>query len=488
MLKYQRIKDRKRKLKSLKIKVHKSNWNEEKQFVYKKEPNAELYNEKIQEALKDAFTEGDEYLKKKEAKEPINLIEFGEKVIDSIHTISTKRSKIHALNKLQEYLALEGRKDIPLEDIDILFVRGYYSWLLNIHKVEPSTANEYVTVFKYIINQAIEAGIVTYNPHPFAGLKKKKVTKKYNVLDDKELVKLMEFEPQFKSQKDFHRLFFCMMHLAGIRISDILLLQFKNVFKDGDKYYIAYNIKKTGVFVQTRLTLDALQYLFYFVKRYSKGYDKKFRDFSKEKSMLLSQMADYEMQLEEYKDIDEVYKFDALQWEYHQLKNEGKDVEWGDLVNQYVQREKKHNELKYNLMMAKEALVKHNHTMYTYLGEELMKVKKTKPNDTIIPFMNDHYNGETILSEEQTERLHNFKVQSNNTLKSLKRKAKIEGKLSNHMARHIFAQRLFLSGANIHYISMALGHSSLTNTEKYREQLVTSEAMDVTEEFALSFY
>ncbi|MCX6312611.1 MAG: tyrosine-type recombinase/integrase [Bacteroidetes bacterium] len=93
--------------------------------------------------------------------------------------------------------------------------------------------------------------------------------------------------------------------------------------------------------------------------------------------------------------------------------------------------------------------------------------KKSKPNDYIFPFMPDYADQLEPHGKEFKCIISSRTAQMNKHLKDIATKAKIEKKITNHIARHSFANVARKKTNDIHAIKSALGHSSTKITELY---------------------
>lgn len=93
--------------------------------------------------------------------------------------------------------------------------------------------------------------------------------------------------------------------------------------------------------------------------------------------------------------------------------------------------------------------------------------KKSKPNDYIFPFMPDDADSLEPEGREFKGLISSRTTQLNKHLKEIAKKAKIEKRVTNHIARHSFANVARKKTNDIHAIKSALGHSSTKITEIY---------------------
>lgn len=460
-LKLRTITNRKPKDTSLGYTIQIKNFNKEKQYVYARETNADEINKKIQEVLLQA--KGGKTKNFKTSKE--SFIGYAEKVIEVINAPNTKKGKTDALNKIREYLSTFKKEDITFSEIDIFFVRGYYNYLLQ--NLAVSTANEYITIFKYFVNQVKENQVFHYTIDPFQGLQKKKSKRRYKVLDDNEIKTFLShtFSNNWKNNVQYS--FSFMMYASGMRISDFLRLKWSNFHEVNGKYYIKYLSQKSGVPHESSLTLEALRFLRPFLETYKEG-SLKWYDKVKE---------DYDTVLKDVIEIQEEYD-NIRPKSYTDLFYENISVDNFYQLNQRIEEESKKEKKKVmvasKLKAMKELVPTLEQDMMRAIGSTIMDIKDSYGDEFVFPKMRG------TPPEDVHKKTHSMSGNFNHYLTSMGKEVGIKKKISNHQARHIFAQRLFVAGANFHFISIALGHSSLQVTENYREQLVTDEAKDVS--------
>lgn len=462
------IRNRKPKDTSLGIKIQVSNFNKEKQKVYAKEPNHKEINEKIQEVLLQAKGgKTKNFLTNKES-----FIQYAEKIISIVNNPNTKKGKTDALSKIKEYLETLDKHDLSFSEIDRFFVQDYYNYLTD--TLAQSTANEYLTIFKYFINQVEENQIYFYHVNPFQGIKRKKGKKRYKVLTDEEVNAFFSYKSKHKFRTEVQHAFGFMMFASGMRVSDLLRLKWSNFEKSNNKYYLKYTYKKTRNLHESRLTIEAMRYLRPFIETYddiSLGlYDKIHEGYETLKETLQKAQEEYDkIQPKSYNDL---FYDDIHVSNFHEL-NERIDIE--------KKKENKKRAIGDKIKAMEKAIPKSEQDMLDAFGMVLMNLKDNYGEEFVFPRMRE------VAQEDVHRRTHSMSGNLNHQLEYIQKELGIKTKISNHQARHVFAQRLFIAGANFHYISMALGHSSLELTENYREQLVTDEAKDVSQVFSDTF-
>lgn len=463
-LKLQTIINRKSKEKSLKIKVQVKNWNSDKQFLYSTEPDADRINQIIQQVLRE---EKGVEIKKVDKN---SFIDFAENtILPSIFLKSTRDIKKFSLNKLKEFLESEGKNDLLFTEVDLFFIKKYYNYLLG--KCKISTANAYMTYFKYFINQADNHDHYIYKKDPFKNLKKNSKNSKHEVMTSLEVDAFFQYEPEDESFLHVKNGFGFMMYSAGMRVSDLLNLKWGNFKKSGASYFLEYPMQKTKQIMTPKLTLEALQFLIPFIEEYDKKATKGYRFLKKKNEELGKSLEKFieeegEIKLVQFSDFKWSF-MDGSQWE-----------KIPQMIEDATKKEERKIVLQQNIPALREAIEFNKNQMLEILGEEVLRLKESHATENVLPHLRN-------VSEKDIEKVrHRATTSFNYRLKVIGKKTGIKTKMSNHQARHVFAQILFENGANFHHISLALGHRNLETTENYRSKLITDKAKDVVKEFS----
>lgn len=462
-------KNRQHSYKSLKEKVKLTNWNQGKQTVYAKEPKADQINEKIAAVLKASNNGKTSTILNKDK----SLLTFANKLIQSVNNTNTKRGKKRALKKLKEYLSTIEKEDLLISEVEPFFIKGYYNYMLK--ELTITTANEYFTILKWFVNQAIQHRLHSFEYDPFKGFKKKKSNKTYEVLSSEELDKLLHHSFSHTYKHHVQHAFKFMLFSNGMRISDFLNLTWDNFNEIDGKYYIKFRVKKTSQEHTTQLNLHSLRSLLPYLRLYKDVNLNMYSLTLTTKKRALEYLQEAE---NEYNDI-KVKGFREVFSEFEIVSNMWKIKE---IVKEQSKLEMKKITLKSKIKALEKNLESYEKDMQDLLFKEIKTLQSNNKGQLrVFPKLNEFEKKEV---EEQTDRM---ATKFNYYLGQMAKELNIKTKLSSHQARHIFAQRLFESGENFHHISLALGHSSLEVTENYRQKLVTDKAKDVTNSFIATF-
>lgn len=162
---------------------------------------------------------------------------------------SAKKSKGYesVLNLLKDF----AKTEISFKNITHSFCLEFYNYIITV--VSYNSAANYMTLFKFILNQAVKDGIILKNPASDISTKKTDTKRAFLSLD--EVKKLLSVKPKkltfFKTDIRNAFTFSC---FTGLRLSDIKKLMFSDI-KDG---YIEFKQKKTGGEERIKLNHNAL--------------------------------------------------------------------------------------------------------------------------------------------------------------------------------------------------------------------------------------
>lgn len=466
------------KYQDLPIIIPKSHYNKKLERVKGKNPKAKEYNLIIEKAL-NAKKEGKEVELKDKQK---SLILFAERLITTKRKHNTKRGMQLALDKLKDYLKEIKKVDLEFREIDSFFTQNYYNYLKE--NYATSTANEYFRKFKGFKKVAVKQRMHQYDYDPFASVKLGRVDDKIDVLSLDELNKFLNKDYSNDLSKHYTQASFkFMMYAAGMRVSDLVIMKWKDFEVQDDKVLIRVGNKKTEYGFKTLLTVKAFESLRPFIETYKDisfvDYDKKY-DHIQETKKRVNQLKDeyYSIETESFLEVfpkliktlpDETF----IQHMYNMSHDEIQEK-----VKHQQEKENKKKILKTQIEAAIEWLEKEDTFLIRESSKVLAQLKDKYPEDRIFP------KARTYSDSEFTDaRINNLENNTNYHLKVIKKELKIKNPLTNHQARHVFAQKLFEAGATFHDVSLALGHKSLEATEKYRKQIITDKSREITKTF-----
>lgn len=239
--------------------VKENDWDEETGFVKKTNSNYATINAIIRSTIKNL-------------EEEVLMVLATEKtddVVSSIHKKEKKRSlnnfflvaeKYFAeLEKSSKYSRLDGEKPrvnhvrafhrsgmLRFEEIDPAFLRKFQIYLKNEYECSERTIMNHLVVIRTLYNYAIQEGVADKNLYPFG---KGKVVIRF---PESQKIGLNEHEVRMIEEADFSSdlyldwardVWLFSFYLAGIRISDVFRLQWKDCIDQRLNYKMGKNNK-----------------------------------------------------------------------------------------------------------------------------------------------------------------------------------------------------------------------------------------------------
>jgi len=172
-----------------------------------------------------------------------NFILFAENLIERMqhnNKIGNARRYKVVVKKLHE---LQEGKDIMFQEIDLSFLNKFYSYLVTLNN-KPTTIHANFRVIRAIYYKAIEEGIVKQEENPFFSFKLKQGTVNRTRLNEDEIKSIVELElPEDSLIWHIKNAFLFSFYNAGIRASDLITMQWKNV-TDGRLTYEMHKTQK----------------------------------------------------------------------------------------------------------------------------------------------------------------------------------------------------------------------------------------------------
>lgn len=202
---------------------------------------------------------------KENVKININLSDFYKRIVDDYYNKGSKSNHGSWQSSLKHFNAY-CHKGISTNQIDLNFVNLYRDYLLNAHtnrnvevpkKISHNTAATYFKHFLYVLKQAYKESFIKNDLAKDAEYIKEKETHR-EYLNEEELILLWNTE--IKDLKVKHIALFSA--LTGLRFSDIINLDWTNVFNDKHQgNYIQFREQKTGSIKNHPISNDAYNIL-----------------------------------------------------------------------------------------------------------------------------------------------------------------------------------------------------------------------------------
>lgn len=461
---------------SLQIKIPIKSWDKTNEKVKESDtiPYA-IYNKTIND-LKA------EFLKANETAPKLNKDCFVAFALDELEkdypNPETRKKYKTILNSLLKYSNEELKlKNLPVHELRKLdFIKGYTKWLeqrqyigrKNMVKKKNKTIFNYLTVVKTFVIKYNEQ-----NPHldEIKTIHYKANVGKIDKVESRmlyphEVDKLINYELSHfqirykKLDAKYHFLF--QFFTCGLRVSDILLLNFKH-FTNGR---IVFVVKKNGEKISLPFGYKSCKILSHF---YPNDYNHAIKQ---------NQLGNYPLsktELDEFIAINSKKELGALTIDdLHRLERHLKD----DKTHDNTQRIK-----------VVTAVIKR---VEKGVSESMCDIMGSKPSGLVFDYLNNEefknikIMDERILNEEQAYTLHRARCTYNSRLKRIAGDIGLE-KLTSHVSRHSFAYYMLNSGATVEEISHALKHSSIEQTQNYLKQFPNKFSDTAIERFEKSF-
>lgn len=257
--------------------VNEKDWNATKCEVRASHPQHAAYNAHIKKIIRDAE---DNELNSKLKGNNLSAVEIKNKVTDKVSNnlvnyferelaiikatreISTYDRYKFSLDKLKTFLGKRAN-NFDIENLTLDFIRNYEAWLLTVKGNAQSTVNKELETLSHVVKKVL-------NPkqNPFTEFKYTKTTSEKDRLTINEINAIAEIE-LIENQGVYRDVFITQFLGAGMRISDALGLQVKDI----NEGWINYTMYKTNKQRAVRIT-PRLQTI---LDRYSAG--KKPEDF-----------------------------------------------------------------------------------------------------------------------------------------------------------------------------------------------------------------
>ena len=408
------------------------------------------------------------------------FIEFATDYLEKNYTNEgTKVKYTTVLNSLKKYvneeLKLTGLPFSELRKID--FIKGYKKWVFK--RQYPSRDEKVVkrtkTVFNYLI--VLQTFVKRYNElnpekdeiktihytvgvHEFENVEPR-------MLYPEEIDRLINYSYESvktadKSMEAKHQFLF-QFFASGLRISDILLLNYKH-FTNGR---IEFVVKKSGKKISIPFLFKACKMLGYF---YPLEYNT---------AILANLLGDIDLMAYE---VDELINVNSLKKPLQNLTIE-------DLFQfqQYLITDRG-NDNSNRLRVIKEVIIR----VEKQVAASMCKIMGEKPNGLVFDYLNyEDFKDLRIMDKKeltkvQDHEIHRARSKYNSRLKSIAKRIGVE-KITSHVSRHSFAYYMLSTGATVEEISFALGHATIEITQSYIKQFPSRYSDNAIDRFGSRF-
>lgn len=212
--------------------------------------------------------------------ESISLVKFFESKISQMLEYNQRKGYVQVLNSWKAFTAKEKLGDLDFRQISVQILKGYENYLYK-KGLESSTVYGNLKRVRSCFNMAIKEQLIGVGDYIFKAytMPRVKAAKKEKLTVD-ELKEFMKVNyPDGSLSKTVQQAFLLSFNMAGVRIEDILTLQWTDVKKNRIEYAMA----KTGAINSFQVTPQIKAILDYF------------KSVRKDKSMLIVPLMDDEM-------------------------------------------------------------------------------------------------------------------------------------------------------------------------------------------------
>lgn len=252
----------------MKRKISTKNLKKSGDAVTTLEPNYEEINELIQKELSLVQNSGGiEAVTNRESKNN-SIIPFMERVIKNTPNQGTMKSRLAVKKKFKDYLDSLGKDDMSFTQITPYVIDSFYVWLLR-KNYKKNTANQYLQTLQLFMNYAKKDEKIklpdSYNPFIRFKFKRKPVENKSLTTD--ELILFANAKWEKESYNDYRDIFMFQLYGGGLRVSDVMRLQWNNIYFKEEDIVLDYTTFKTEKHMVTNLFPNALDYLSSFINK-----------------------------------------------------------------------------------------------------------------------------------------------------------------------------------------------------------------------------
>jgi site-specific recombinase XerD len=262
-------KDRKTVYISTEIYIEDKFWNANKSEIKSSHDLHAVYNSAIkkqiyslQESEAIALIEGNEKtsreikkLSNKTISDFLSYFAQQNEALKATRASTTNERYEYSYKKLQKYVKTP---ELHFRDIDKSWIDHYYTYLLSINNT--NTANKEIETISGLIKKAIAEGYINNYLNPFFNYKLKKAI----VLKDRLNIAEIETIENLKLEGPidiFRDIFLLQYYAAGMRISDALSIQIKNIQSNRLEYTMDKTSKQRSILIAGKLELIINKYI-----------------------------------------------------------------------------------------------------------------------------------------------------------------------------------------------------------------------------------
>ena len=182
-------------------------------------------------------------------KKPTDFFAFADEAVNNYKAdgkISTHITHSSTIRTLKEYVKY---KSLEFQDITPEFLSKYERYLQHTMKLKTNTIHKHLKFLRKLFNDALRLDKIEYQHNPFPKYKLKLEKTSRSFLSDEELKAIEDVATVPGERMHLHKMMFIFAsYTGGLRISDVLKLQWKNF--DGSHIHISIHKTKTQLSIK----------------------------------------------------------------------------------------------------------------------------------------------------------------------------------------------------------------------------------------------
>lgn len=489
------IQDRKASKRSLGIKITESNWKRFFNTKLQRFRNDERFqqadelNDKLDIAI-SRFRKNDFQLEAVSENKK-SFLAFWRELIRTQDNHGTRIKHQVILTKLVKFLSASGSNDLKFVDITPQFLRTLKQYLMNTadpKRLSENSVNHYMKVIKSVLRKAAIDDYYVYTKDPFASITFTARPVKKIMMTGDELVSLMKVMYMDEIWTLTRDMFVFQVFTNGMRVSDLLLLKWKNI----QRGRISYTMFKTTKVITIPMNIQVCSILNSLLE---KPVDiSKARNFVKFPMQIKGQTERVDLSYVE-QEISRI-AFNESSVSSVTLEKLRGEVKKG-LVTQYSNYFVLNENFNYlvELIDIRDRLIRLvDDTFIDFVSSAIVNLPEDVQDKFVFPMLDNSifsdYVGDvdhTRLTELQYKKVKHATIVYDRRLKKI---GSLLGlKLSSHSARHSYTNlMLTMNDVNLYDLSQSLGHSSIAITQNYINSGFNKDRVDhLNREFSRQF-
>lgn len=252
-----------RPLKSTRIYIEPQFWDEKRQIVKKKHPEADFLNKQLKifqkkwidfllpESLKPGGIDWDKIKTIRDIDnltldQGIDFINYFENTVIKIFNNGKEKGTLKSYNQTLRKLKLFSKKDaLPISKINYEFCQNFQSFMINA-SLNSQTREKHFKNIKAGLNHAIKQGLVDRSLYPFDKFKFKAEKTESKALSYKEIKEIERLDVSYNGSLEKAKDMFLFSCYTSIRFCDLVSLSFDNFINENGNIKIKYIQEKTN--------------------------------------------------------------------------------------------------------------------------------------------------------------------------------------------------------------------------------------------------